>query len=1561
MKRLHESNAALLLMLLVLLAAAAYVINAETPRGSVSGTLVAAESGSPLPNAQVTLTPALNTHQTYYSATDKHGAFSFPGVATGLYRISAVTQAHKQNNQIIEVLEGQSISQTLELPPADPFLQVFQHQRVFTTRETPKLKVHGFAPVTELSIRVYRITDSAMARIWQSGFNDAVGGRRQIRQVNLDALKTLRLVSRTEQPIVKRDAEGVFRQDVGFGKLAAGMYLVAFDAGPAREMSVVTVTDLAIILKSSPGDTLVYAANIETGQPVPGARIQVIGKGKTVASGETGTDGTWMVSPTSVRGSQMTAVARYADSVAISGTYTDRAESRDHLRVYSYTDRPVYRPGHTVYFKSIARALNGDKYTIPAGLNARVRVTDRNEDVIYSGGLRTNKNGSMNGSFPLSRAAIPGPYTISLNAGGNRYDTDFMVAEYRKPEFEVTVTPGRKRYTASETVAATVEARYYYGAPVPDARVSWFITRSPSYYREDSGYWDSDLEPEMNDDYYSGETVKTGEGTTDSMGRLNIEFSPTPSQNADDLGQDWQYTVNATVTDASRFEAGGEGSTLVTQGDFRLQLRTEGYLAKPGVPTSVVVTAVDYDGKPVPNVSGAIEFVRHIWKRYEETSNKVATVPFVTGPRGDAAVTLTPPVDGDYGIIARAKDSRRNAVTEQAGIYVMSSDSADYGYPFQNLEVHAARRVFKMGEVAEIVVQSPKAGVSALLTIEAAHIISHKVIRLEGKSNILRIPITADMMPAVNATVSYIKGKNYFNGSALLNISRERKALRVEVTADKPIYQPGESAVYRVKTLSPEGKPVSAEVSLGLVDEAVYDILAEQTPNIVTFFYPKRLNEVRTEFSFPDIYLSGDEKAGQGIRTRRLFPDTAFWQPATVTDSQGDATFHVTLPDNLTTWRATCRAADAETRVGQTTQSVIVQKPFLLRLETPRFMVQGDEVEIAAVAHNLTTASVKATVGYDSPLAPLEGGRRIEREVGPGKTERIAWKVRPADIGGLRIRVWGTAGKLNDAMELTVPVLPKGREQTDTRCGDVQGSRTETLQVRTDCVPGTQALTIRLSPSIVSAMLGSLDYLAQYPYGCTEQTMSAFLPDVILFNLLQNRGIDEPQLKAKLPAMVQEGLLKLYTMQHDDGGWKWWTYDESDSWMTAYVVFGLIQARDSGFTINDGALSRGIDALARMAQNPDNKTGSDIRAYAAYVLTLAGRTQEAQSAIALAISTSATKGLKLSDAGRPWLALALARTGQADRANRVLSDTWKHFSDRGFLPQTSLYEWRSPAEYGAAQLYAACEITPGDPRLPALTRWIMDQRRANHWDSTRDTAAALYALARYVRLTNELTPNLNATIEVNGRKIASRRLTSADMMRPEFQVALGPRDLPVGPLRVTIRAAGTGRLYYTASLTQSATMDLGSPLSNEAGITIERRYRKVEPGENPYNERALADWRPSVKEFRSGDIIEVTLVLHAIRAFDYLMVEDPVPAGAEVRDRGAVDASDWRNWWADQIVRDQKVAFGIRHIEPGLHRLDYRFTATVPGRYTALPPRVFDMYNPSLRAESRADEITIKE
>ena len=106
--------------------------------------------------------------------------------------------------------------------------------------------------------------------------------------------------------------------------------------------------------------------------------------------------------------------------------------------------------------------------------------------------------------------------------------------------------------------------------------------------------------------------------------------------------------------------------------------------------------------------------------------------------------------------------------------------------------------------------------------------------------------------------------------------------------------------------------------------------------------------------------------------------------------------------------------------------------------------------------------------------------------------------------------------------------------------------------------------------------------------------------------------------------------------------------------------------------------------------------------------------------------------------------------------------------------------------------------------------------------------------------------------------------------------------------------------------------------------------------------------------------MEVTLTLRATQAADHLMLEDMLPAGLEPQDQGENDQEEWSNWWAQQIVRDDRVAFAVAHLEPGVKRLKYYLRAQTAGRFIALPPRIYDMYDPRRQAEGVADTITVR-
>ena len=130
-------------------------------------------------------------------------------------------------------------------------------------------------------------------------------------------------------------------------------------------------------------------------------------------------------------------------------------------------------------------------------------------------------------------------------------------------------------------------------------------------------------------------------------------------------------------------------------------------------------------------------------------------------------------------------------------------------------------------------------------------------------------------------------------------------------------------------------------------------------------------------------------------------------------------------------------------------------------------------------------------------------------------------------------------------------------------------------------LPPNATLTLTLAPSLASATLDALGYLTTYPYGCAEQTMSSFLPDVIVARAFKRLGSNRP-VNPNLAQWVNLGLQKLYRYQHPDGGWNWWEFDQTDGDMTAYVLWGLVQARDAGYIVDEQRILRGTESLLRL-------------------------------------------------------------------------------------------------------------------------------------------------------------------------------------------------------------------------------------------------------------------------------------------------------------------------------------------------------------------------------------------
>ena len=411
---------------------------------------------------------------------------------------------------------------------------------------------------------------------------------------------------------------------------------------------------------------------------------------------------------------------------------------------------------------------------------------------------------------------------------------------------------------------------------------------------------------------------------------------------------------------------------------------------------------------------------------------------------------------------------------------------------------------------------------------------------------------------------------------------------------------------------------------------------------------------------------------------------------------------------------------------------------------------------------------------------------------------------------------------------------PRGVKQGLSRSGVLtDNSTTFDLPYPANTAALGRKLTVSMTPSIAGSLFGALDYLTSFPYGCTEQTMSSFLPNLVVADALRSlkvkTGIDPADLNVK----VRAGLDRLYEFQHPDGGWGWWPTDDSSIFMTAYVVAGLNQAQDLGQKLKPNVLPRAVTWL-RAAVTKAADIDPDLRAYAAW----AQRND---------IEPVWNDRARLSPYGQALLGLALDAQHD-DRATQVATDLaakaeqdadtahWK--LDRDSL--MNFYTDASP-EATAFALKLLVRRTPLSPLIPKAARWLVGHRDEGFWwSSTKQTAMVVYGLTDYLKQSGELDADFNATVEVNGHAVLTKHFTATAVLSavPE-QIVVPGADTTAQSIRIT--RTGAGRLYWSpAPITTS--MDRKAVDTGTVKLNVIREYFRLVEGKS--GDRIVYDLQP---------------------------------------------------------------------------------------------------------------------
>lgn len=764
---------------------------------------------------------------------------------------------------------------------------------------------------------------------------------------------------------------------------------------------------------------------------------------------------------------------------------------------------------------------------------------------------------------------------------------------------------------------------------------------------------------------------------------------------------------------------------------------------------------------------------------------------------------------------------------------------------------------------------------------------------------------------------------------------------------------------------------------------------------------------------------------------RSEFADTALWIAALETNKDGLAEAELKMPENLTAWKIRAWSMGHGTRVGEATAEVVTRKNLIVRMQAPRFFVEHDEVVLSANVHNylLSAKQVRVQLELDGNTLELPTAGEQTVEIAPGGEQRVDWRVKVQREGQAVLRMLALTDEESDAVEMKFPVYVHGMLKTDSYSGALRPSDERgafEISIPSQRRPEQTRLEIRYSPTLAGAMVDALPYLIDYPYGCTEQTLNRFLPAVVTQQTLLRMQLDLKAIRdkrtnlnaqeigddvarargwqrydrnpvfdeAELAAIVKAGVKRLTEMQLSDGGWGWFSGwgEHSSPHTTAVVVHGLQVAQQNDVALVPGVLDRGVawltayqDEQLRQLANVDDSgniidknkpakhDADNIDALVYMVLIDAGVRSDAMRDHLYHDRT------RLAVYGLTMYGLALHKQNESDKLAIVMRNISQYLveDDENQTAYLNLgdniwwYWYGSEFEAHAYYLKLLAATDPKGDVAPRLVKYLINNRKhANYWNSTRDTALVIEALADYLRASGEDKPDMAVEIWVDGEKRKEVKINADNLFTFENAFDLTGDALPPGRHSIELRKSGSGPLYWNGYVTN---FTLENDIQS-AGLELKvnRKYYKLTPANQSIDvaggrgqvveqrvEKLTRTEIPNLGSVKSGDLLEIELVIEAKNDYEYIVFEDMKAAGCEPVDLQS--GYNGNELGAYMELRDNRVTLFVRNLARGRHSVSYRMRAEIPGQFSALPTKASAMYAPELRGNSDEIKLGIEE
>lgn len=782
-------------------------------------------------------------------------------------------------------------------------------------------------------------------------------------------------------------------------------------------------------------------------------------------------------------------------------------------------------------------------------------------------------------------------------------------------------------------------------------------------------------------------------------------------------------------------------------------------------------------------------------------------------------------------------------------------------------------------------------------------------------------------------------------------------------TVDDYLIINGELKVTSIHRMLVNGEwQTAGEIQIGdsLVDVQNQPVFVTSIERVTGSFevYNLEIATYRTYFA-GGIYVH-NEKGGNDT-SRSDFPDTAYWNPTVTTDANGNAEVSIPLPDNLTTWRLAAIAHSREAAFGSSTSDIVVNRDVLIRPFMPRFLLVGDKAQLGAIVVNTSGQTQTLQVRMQAEGLSLSDASTKEITLTDGSQSKVLWNTTAlsTDSAQIKLSISSNATTL-DAMETTIPVKPIGVPETVATSGQADDTAEETIVLPSDIDATRGEADVSFTPSLGGDSLTAYSHVLEYPYSCTEQITSRFMPAVYLNRILKSADLESNAGYSAelLSEVITTEIQALTANQHADGGWGWWTGPQSSPFLTAYAYEALVEAKRDGFTIADETLEKAKKYLRQQVVAGDMKSNLNTQAYILYVL-------RSDDFIISYTSNLYQRRFELSLEARAHLAMAMRESrATADRAKRITEEllglakktaTTTHWEE----PKNSHTYMGSNTTTTSTVLELLTQRGANNPLIPEVVRYLLSTKVNGHWQTTRDTAMVLKAISKQLLAKGDEKIEYDYKLELNGKTLQIGAFSKSDLLNLE-SYAIDISDFTIGgENKFRISKSGTGNLYYNINLNYFLPFSEIEPL--EQGLVVIREFVDQ-------NGRILP--KDSISE---NTQVWVRLLVVAPEERHYVAIEDFLPAGFESvneslktsdsvsANQPQVDDGQDANWlyFEHKEYRDDRTALFASYLPPGVYEFMYRVRATTPGTYQHPPAQAYQMYVPDISGHSDGGWLTI--